>query len=323
MGSGADVRDIEILREFAVVLQQFADEGETALRAYERLIDRTRRWLNEEIRERSAAVERRGGEVAAARMALESCHGRQEDCTEAERAYEEAARREDRAKERLRRARRARREFLEEVEEFRDVAREFHYLVREGTDEATRFLRERSEELDEYLGTASGGGAVTGGSGRSRRGGVAGWRFGTALSGFDAESLPLDEDEVTRFLNLLPKEHMRHVARVEYVDEYKRDEEGGGILGWNKPWVEGLSRIQIFREHPDGWENSWNCFDTLAHEIGHEVWRHGMDTSMRAQWEDLHEARRVREKDAGRFVTPYARKDSREDFCESYAVYPR
>jgi len=141
------------------------------------------------------------------------------------------------------------------------------------------------------------------------------------VRGFERSGL-MSNQEVREYLDeTFPPEHVapESLKSVEYVDMYLPHEEGNilGTTGYNL--FTDTSKIEIYRQEPDGNFNRPRMERTIAHEVGHNVWNdmgwHGLSPRQQA-WAELSANSAPDE-----YVSEYAKTDMQEDFAETYATY--
>jgi hypothetical protein len=128
---------------------------------------------------------------------------------------------------------------------------------------------------------------------------------------FDISGVVTDEDVETFIRNTLPLEHLDHCLRIRYVNHIT-DVRSTPAAGRFMPVVRHISVYPV----SGGALTPPDIFDTLTHEIGHNV-HYNMridNLALADEWENLYH------QDAG-FVSPYARTNEFEDFAESYRTY--
>ena len=123
-----------------------------------------------------------------------------------------------------------------------------------------------------------------------------------ALIGFGQQKI-ISEDNIIRALTLLPDDHLVDLLCVKY--DPNRDNK---YAGWYDPSQKG---IVVFR-----FRNEWDFYQTLYHEIAHHVFYNNLSIDERYRW--VNEISRFE-----RHVSSYARKNTHEDFAESYSQYVR
>ena len=121
-----------------------------------------------------------------------------------------------------------------------------------------------------------------------------------ALIGFGQQKI-ISEDKLIRALTLLPDDHLVDLLCVKYDP-------------WRNPKPAGcynLSQkgIVIFK-----FRNEWDFHQLLYHEIAHHVFYNYLTIDERYRW--VNEISR-----SERHVSSYARKNTHEDFAESYSQY--
>lgn len=138
------------------------------------------------------------------------------------------------------------------------------------------------------------------------------------IDGFEQSGV-LSNEDVANHLAELPKEHTNpeHVESIKYTDEYKPDPKDSNyyIAGECVTDNNGVSRIDIHRQSPDGSYDADEMKRTITHEIAHSVYERLSDEQKEA-WRDLY-----KDSDKNEFVSDYAKTDEEEDFAESYAAY--
>lgn len=145
------------------------------------------------------------------------------------------------------------------------------------------------------------------------------------VRGFDRSGLMTDQEVKGYLAEALPPEHVspESLTSIEYVDMYVPYQEGdvkGNILGSTQPnlFTES-SKIEVYRQVPDGNLNRSEMEHTIAHEVGHSVYNDMgwvARTPRQLAWEELSANSTPNE-----YVSDYARTDVHEDFAESYATY--
>lgn len=139
------------------------------------------------------------------------------------------------------------------------------------------------------------------------------------IEGFDKLG-PQESQEIKNHLvTEIPQQHIGRdrVERITYNDRFDLNEKGEQTYGvWHHNNRENSSYIEINQhgmQHDSAEINKIK--ETASHEIGHDVHAR-LDPEKKAQWETLSGKRPMRA-----CVTDYARKDSAEDFAESYNFY--
>lgn len=128
---------------------------------------------------------------------------------------------------------------------------------------------------------------------------------------FDASGVVTDEDVETFIRNTLPLDHLDRCLRIRFVNHIT-DVRSTPASGRFMPVVRHISVYPV----TGGGLTPQDIFDTLTHEIGHNV-HYNMridNLALANEWENLFR------QDAG-FVSDYARTDEFEDFAESYRAY--
>jgi len=128
---------------------------------------------------------------------------------------------------------------------------------------------------------------------------------------FDASGVVTDEDVETFIRNTIPLEHLDHCLRIRYVNQIT-DVRSTPAAGRFMPVVRHISVYPV----AGGGLTPQDIFDTLTHEIGHNV-HYNMridNLALANEWENLFH------QNAG-FVSDYARTNEFEDFAESYRAY--
>ena len=137
------------------------------------------------------------------------------------------------------------------------------------------------------------------------------------VAGFDHQNL-VSRDEVVAALMRLPELHLRGIKVVRY--------DPNRIIATSLNWLsdepvapgtrgsyfqnENMSAIVVWK-----FTSRHEFFHILYHEIGHYVFMRTLLQPQRDQW--MKEIR----KHEKQTVSDYARKNSREDFAESYAAW--
>ena len=128
---------------------------------------------------------------------------------------------------------------------------------------------------------------------------------------FDASGVVTDEDVETFIRNTIPLEHLDRCLRIRYVNHIT-DVRSTPAAGRFMPVVRHISVYPV----TGGGLTPQDIFDTLTHEIGHNV-HYNMridNLALANEWENLFH------QNAG-FVSDYARTNEFEDFAESYRAY--
>jgi hypothetical protein len=134
-----------------------------------------------------------------------------------------------------------------------------------------------------------------------------------AIDDFEISGVVTNEEVETYLRATIPLSHLDHCLRIRYIDQVT-EIRATPVSGQFTPVVRYVSVYPIA-----GVELSpTNIFDTLTHEIGHNVhFNMRIDNLELANyWGELHK------QDVG-FVTNYARTNEFEDFAESYMTYIR
>ena len=128
---------------------------------------------------------------------------------------------------------------------------------------------------------------------------------------FDTSGVVTDEDVETFIRNTLPLDHLDRCLRIRYVNHIT-DVRSTPAAGRFMPVVRHISVYPV----TGGVLTPQDIFDTLTHEIGHNV-HYNMridNLALATEWENLSH------QDVG-FVSDYARTNEFEDFAESYRAY--
>lgn len=115
----------------------------------------------------------------------------------------------------------------------------------------------------------------------------------------------------------LPPEHISgdKITTVNYTDEYRGNayQYEAGVTKTDTQT--GVSQIEINRQAPAGSYDRPQMEQTLAHEVGHNVY-HNMPAENQTAWDKLSNSSKP-----GEYVSDYAQTTPQEDFSESYASY--
>ena len=133
------------------------------------------------------------------------------------------------------------------------------------------------------------------------------------ISDFEISGVVTNEEVETYLRATIPLSHLDHCLRIRYVNQVT-EVRATPVSGQFTPVVRYVSVYPVA-----GVELSpANIFDTLTHEIGHNVhFNMRIDNlELANHWGELHK------QDVG-FVTNYARTNEFEDFAESYMTYIR
>lgn len=141
------------------------------------------------------------------------------------------------------------------------------------------------------------------------------------VQGFERSGLITDQEVRDHLGESFPPEHIspESLTSVEYEDRYVSHQDGNivGITEYN-PLMD-TSKVEIYRQEPDGNFDRSEMERTIAHEVGHSTYNdmEWPPTSPRHQeWEQLSTS-----STPGEYVSEYARTSVQEDFAESYAAY--
>ncbi len=136
------------------------------------------------------------------------------------------------------------------------------------------------------------------------------------VKGFEKSGVMTNEDVKTYLKDTLPADHVRgdHIAGIHYQDEYRGV--GDKYIAGNCSTGE-VSRINIFKQTPDGSFDRDEMEDTLTHEVGHNV-RNNLTPEQQQQWDTISSSSKT-----GEYVDDYAKTNTHEDFAQSYAYYVR
>jgi len=128
---------------------------------------------------------------------------------------------------------------------------------------------------------------------------------------FDASGVVTDEEVETFIRNTLPLDHLDRCLRIRYVDHIT-DVRSTPAAGRFMPVVRHISVYPV----TGGGLTPQDIFDTLTHEIGHNVYYNMRidNLALATEWENLYR------QNVG-FVSDYARTNEFEDFAESYRAY--
>lgn len=128
---------------------------------------------------------------------------------------------------------------------------------------------------------------------------------------FDTSGIVTDEQVETFIRDTLPLNHLDHCLRIRYVNQVT-DVRSTPAAGRFMPVVRHISVYPV----AGGGLTSQDIFDTITHEVGHNV-HYNMridNLALANEWENLYH------QGAG-FVSAYARTNEFEDFAESYRAY--
>lgn len=121
-----------------------------------------------------------------------------------------------------------------------------------------------------------------------------------ALIGFRRQRI-VSADQVINGLTLLPDRHLAGLLCIKYHPD--RDVR---FAAWYDISQKGIEMF-YFRDE-------WEFFDTMFHEIAHHVFYNTLTIDQRAEWVN------AISRTEGH-VSAYAKKNTHEDFAESYAQY--
>jgi len=145
------------------------------------------------------------------------------------------------------------------------------------------------------------------------------------VEGFEKSGL-MTNQEVRGYLEeTFPEQHANNVTLdgVHYRDRFVGSEQAVELGHWQKEQVvEGLNihhrDIVINPQSPEGNRDREALRDTIAHEVGHQVFREYLRAGDQADWRAL-----SGDRPRPACVSDYAQTSEREDFAESYRAYVR
>ena len=124
---------------------------------------------------------------------------------------------------------------------------------------------------------------------------------------------PKEENEKIRsFLSTFPSGILRKVERIVYQAREMLGERGAPINGRCKPFPGGKYFVEIYRH--DARLGDAITY-TIAHELGHVAFDI-LSQAKQKQWSDLYS-----NTDDSRFISRYAMRNPKEDFCESMMAF--
>jgi len=120
----------------------------------------------------------------------------------------------------------------------------------------------------------------------------------------------MNNEEVMEYLKSeFPSEHLEKTSAIRYTDEFHATCEDEDYIEFACSYTDPETletNIEVHRHVSDGTFDREDLEDTIAHEIGHNVY-HNMDAANRKGWATISEYETDSEK--------------REDFAECYAYY--
>lgn len=137
------------------------------------------------------------------------------------------------------------------------------------------------------------------------------------VANFDCQSI-VSVDQVVRAVRTLPYRHVNGIQVIRY-DPRRAIPTTLSYMGNQVPMVS--SRGMFFHDRDTSvivlfyFESTGSFYHVLYHEIGHYVFLKYLSQAQRDQW--MYGVRM----DEKAYVTPYASRNSREDFAETYAVF--
>lgn len=135
----------------------------------------------------------------------------------------------------------------------------------------------------------------------------------TNVSSF-SENAAMNDGEVELFLDGFPQGIFKKIQSITYNDVSPRNVAADKELGRTTLDVRSNKVRIVIYGHP----NKLFMQETIAHEIGHTIYRYFMNNKQRWEWGRGHEGRYLRGAD---FITPYAREGVEENFCECFAYF--
>jgi len=131
------------------------------------------------------------------------------------------------------------------------------------------------------------------------------------LSGFERSAIqPLNLEQ---FLDKLPQTAFREIEEVDFFFEQAQSIEMGDKLGDTK-WNPETGKASI-RVYPHESDYKGQEHETVAHEVGHEVFFKLISNEEKAAWEELYKG------SGDWFVSRRAMRSAEEDFCECFMTF--
>ncbi len=131
------------------------------------------------------------------------------------------------------------------------------------------------------------------------------------LSGFEHSAIPTLNLE--QFLDKLPQMALREIGGVDFSSERTQGIEMGDKLGdtkWNPET--GKATIRVYLHEPRFGEKE---HETVAHEVGHEVFLKLLNPEEKIIWEEFYRG------SGDWFVSHRAIRSAEEDFCECFRIF--
>lgn len=143
------------------------------------------------------------------------------------------------------------------------------------------------------------------------------------VEGFSRSGVVTDQEVKTYLKDNFPERHVNNVTMetVIYQDRYIGDKKGTELGYWQeRQLVKGFNvsdkEIIINRQFPEGSIDKTAMKETIAHEVGHQVYFKCLDASDRKDWENI-----SGDRPADKCVSAYSKKSPEEDFAECYRVF--
>lgn len=130
-----------------------------------------------------------------------------------------------------------------------------------------------------------------------------------SILGFERCQMMNNEGVMAYLKSEFPLEHLAKTNSIRYTDEYHTTHEDECYIEFACSYTDPETletNIEVHRHASDGTFDREDLVDTIAHEIGHNVY-HNMDAANRMTWAKISEGENESEK--------------REDFAECYAYY--
>lgn len=137
------------------------------------------------------------------------------------------------------------------------------------------------------------------------------------VANFDCQNI-VSVEQVVRAVRTLPYRHVNGIQVIRY-DPRRAIPTTLSYMGNQVPMVS--SRGMFFHDKDTSvivlfqFESTGSFYHVLFHEIGHYVFLKYLTQQQRDRW--MYGIRQ----DERSYVTPYAQRNSREDFAETYAVF--
>lgn len=143
--------------------------------------------------------------------------------------------------------------------------------------------------------------------------------------GFENSQLMKNEEVRDYLKNTFPERHVNNITMdcIKYHDQYVGVGNQIELGHWeSRQPVKGLDvrdrEIVINRQDSVGSMDKREMKDTIAHEVGHQVFRRYLENADRKAWHEISD-----KAGKGKYVSEYAAESYREDFAESYRYYIR